>query len=440
MLLEFRVKNYKSFKDELVFSMLPAPKQKGLDYSILKKRAGNKEYKALCSAVVYGPNASGKTNIIGAMDTFKRIILRGHIKNDNEYNSWNKAAYNLELIPNNAKNWHQPIRFSVIFIEKKFHIEYSFDADIGSFLDKEYKRKITFEQLKVNGKLVFERKNDLLIESLEPIIKYLNKDFHQYADSAFLLAKRNLANDELFLMNGFKFMFSSKFVSLITDWLDIQLLIIYRADSVTSMFPNEIDTKMLSNINSLVIEKTAKCFGVLSNKIGYYRDKEKKHVRLQTTFDSLSESISAELYESYGTIRFLNIVPFIITALWLGKTLVIDEFDASIHPMALMNIVNIFHTDEINKKKAQLIFNTHNPIFLNSNMFRRDEIKFMERDDETHASIHYSLSDFGTSGENGVRNNEDYMKNYFINKYGAIKDVDFAPLFENLLNPYTEVE
>lgn len=87
-----------------------------------------------------------------------------------------------------------------------------------------------------------------------------------------------------------------------------------------------------------------------------------------------------------------------------------DEFDASIHPMALMNIVNIFHNDEVNINHAQLIFNTHNPIFLNSNMFRRDEIKFVERDEETHASTIYALSDFGTAGENGVRKGDDYMK------------------------------
>ena len=58
-----------------------------------------------------------------------------------------------------------------------------------------------------------------------------------------------------------------------------------------------------------------------------------------------------------------------------------DEFDASLHPMALMSIVGAFHNDEINKKGAQLIFNTHNPIFLNKNIFRRDEIKFVDRDD-----------------------------------------------------------
>jgi AAA15 family ATPase/GTPase len=129
----------------------------------------------------------------------------------------------------------------------------------------------------------------------------------------------------------------------------------------------------------------------------------------------------------------------VIRALLTGGTLVVDEFDASIHPMALMSIINIFHNDDINVHHAQLIFNTHNPIFLNSNLFRRDEIKFVERDDDTNSSVIYSLSDFGTTGEKGVRKHEDYMKNYFISQYGAIKDIDFTPIFEELISQVGEV-
>ena len=72
-------------------------------------------------------------------------------------------------------------------------------------------------------------------------------------------------------------------------------------------------------------------------------------------------------------------------------------------------------------------------MFLNSNIFRRDEIKFIERDEDTNNSILYTLSDFGTSGDKGVRQHEDYMKNYFAGRYGAIKDIDFTPIFEELL-------
>lgn len=65
-----------------------------------------------------------------------------------------------------------------------------------------------------------------------------------------------------------------------------------------------------------------------------------------------------------------------------GATLLVDELDASLHPMIIMSFIKIFHNDEINKNGAQLIFNTHNPIFLNKNLFRRDEIKFVEKEEK----------------------------------------------------------
>ncbi|MBQ3831482.1 MAG: AAA family ATPase [Spirochaetales bacterium] len=132
MLLEFRTKNYKSFSEELVFSMIPAPKQTGLDYSVRKQTAGSKEYKGLCSAIIYGPNASGKTNIIGAIDTMKAIVLRGNIRNTNVLESPNSAAATLELIPN--CNEDNPItEFSISFITNGFKFDYSFKIEIGQF-------------------------------------------------------------------------------------------------------------------------------------------------------------------------------------------------------------------------------------------------------------------------------------------------------------------
>ena len=84
MLLEFRTKNYKSFIEEVKFSMIAAPKQKGLDYSLCTEKVKGKQWKGLSSSVIYGPNAAGKTNIIGAMDVLRSIVLRGNIRNSEE--------------------------------------------------------------------------------------------------------------------------------------------------------------------------------------------------------------------------------------------------------------------------------------------------------------------------------------------------------------------
>ena len=146
--------------------------------------------------------------------------------------------------------------------------------------------------------------------------------------------------------------------------------------------------------------------------------------------DKKAKIVPAELFESLGTLRFMNLIIPVMRALQEGGVLVVDEFDTSIHPMAIMNLINVFHNDEINQRQAQLIFNTHNPIFLNSTLFRRDEIKFVEYGAE--GSEVYALSDFGT-GANGVRKGEDYLKNYFINKYGAIQEVDFSDFLKDVV-------
>ena len=175
MLLEFKTKNYKSFVDEMSFIMSPAPKQKGLDYSVQTTKIGAKNYKSLCSAVVYGPNASGKTNIIGAMDTMKSIIMRGNIRNADVPMSMNAASSLLELIPNCDSN-SAPVEFSIRFIENDMLIDYSMIVDLGGFLEKDHSRKILEEKLAVNEKPVFIR-NDKLEVSIPSCIKpYLNSN------------------------------------------------------------------------------------------------------------------------------------------------------------------------------------------------------------------------------------------------------------------------
>ncbi|MBT2289023.1 ATP-binding protein [Paenibacillus albidus] len=429
MLLEFRTKNFKSFQDELVFSMTPAPKQKGLDYSLLKEKIGAKEYKGLSSAVIYGPNASGKTNIIGAMDVLKNIILRGHIRNEDKKSKSNASASTLELIPNKADKNHNPVDFGIKFTDNGFLFEYRLSLDLGSFLDEDYERKVLTEDLYINEKMIFSRNPSLELGDTNIIRKYAINGFEENENSVRNLAKKNLTDDELFLMNGFKAMFSSKLVSIITDWLEDKFMVFCRADALQARPSSSKKDTLYINTT---VNDAARIFGINSNALGYLSSDEDSEPKLYSILDKKG-IVQADTFESFGTIRFVNMFPVVIDALLSGGTLVIDEFDASLHPMAIMSIVNIFHNDDLNTKNAQLIFNTHNPIFLNSNLFRRDEIKFVERDEETYRSTHYSLSDFGTSGEKAVRMGGDYMKNYFVSQYGAIKDVDFSSVFEKLL-------
>lgn len=429
MLLEFKTKNYKSFVDEMDFSMMPAPKQKGLDYSILSMKAGSKTYKGLSSAVIYGPNASGKTNVIGAMDTFRSIVMRGSIRNA-DVASPNAAASALELIPN-CNGVKEPTEFSVRFVDDGLMVEYFLKADLGSFMNSDYKRKILEEKLVVNEKQVFSRNDGLTVDLPSVIKEYVNKSIKRKTPKMLELAEDSLSDTELFLNNGFKSIYAAELVKRILSWFAEKFIVVYRSDDMR-LVRKFADPKANTVYVETTLTEAAKEFGITGNALGYKSTgkDEAEDTVLCSIFGN--KVLPAELFESYGTIRFINEFPLVILALLSGGTLVMDEFDASIHPMALMNIINIFHNDEINKNHAQLIFNTHNPIFLDASLLRRDEIKFVEREDDTGNSIHYALSDFKTA--DGIRKGEDYMNNYFVSRYGAIKDVDFSPILEKVIS------
>ena len=436
MLYEFRASNFKSFRDEFVFSLKPAQKQKGLDYSVHAEKLGRKTAKALCSAVIYGPNASGKTNIISAMGVLKNIVLSGSIRNGNDPLTPNAAANLLELIPNCNNTTRDPVSFSIEFSHGNLLFSYTLKISLGLFLEDLFPREILGEELQVNENLIFKReKNQVSCSNLTKIRAFLPKGGTRLDGTRSALIANSLQREELFLTNGFKSIVSPSLVARILDWFSHQFLVVCHAEAMT------VSPALSSKQNSPVplpdhFKEAMKNFGVAGHALGYVAQSEGQGAELcsfvidSTKKDKL-QGISAKVFESYGTIRFAQLYPLIERTLRTGAVLAIDEFDASIHPMVLINIVNCFHNDEINIHGAQLIFNTHNPIFLNSNYYRRDEIKFVEKDKATQGSVQYSLSDFGTKGKDGVRKNEDYLKNYFINRYGALVSIDFTDVFKH---------
>ena len=187
------------------------------------------------------------------------------------------------------------------------------------------------------------------------------------------------------------------------------------------------------------INKIAKEAGIFGSEFAYTTDNETHSTKLVSILNkgenAIVSSIDADRIESTGTMRLVYIMPAILIALKTGATLVMDEFDASLHPSIVMNIISLFHNDEVNENNAQLIFNSQNPIYLNNQLLRRDEIKFVERDAESGLSELYALSDFKTNdGKASVRKTSDYLKNYFVSRYGAIIDVDFTDIVLELLN------
>jgi AAA15 family ATPase/GTPase len=410
MLLQFSTENYKTFKEEMVFDMTANPNQEGmdLDYSLIHRTIDNEAFKILCSSVIVGPNASGKTNLFSAMDTLRSIILRGNILNAPDASSQNKASCFLERIPN-SHNPHKPVAFSIAFIESDYLIEYSLEIDLGAFLTPKYDRKVVSERLDINNKMIFKREfSDIVLGELDTIKHLLNPKF-----PADLTAVLSMEDTDLFLVNNFKSLCSIKLVALIKNWIENKFIIVFNEG--ISSFNLRPSHYLRKTLNEAVFE-----FGA-NNPIYFVQD----GAELKFASKTNDKILPSEEFESRGTLKFLEIFPVILEAYSNGATLVIDEFPFNLHTDGVLSIINAFHHDAHNIQGAQLIFNTHNLGLLTHAMFRRDEIKLMEFKDncnELYSIANYELSDRDLQ--------YDYDKNYLFGMFGAIKNVEFDTILQ----------
>jgi len=142
-------------------------------------------------------------------------------------------------------------------------------------------------------------------------------------------------------------------------------------------------------------------------------------------FEDLSE-FSMEEDESSGTKKYFALSGPILETLEKGEILIVDELANKLHPNLTCKLVELFNSKEMNPKNAQLIFNTHDTNLLSSDIFRRDQIWFVEKDRYGASSL-YSLGNFKSDT---VRKEDNYEKNYIKGKYGAVPYLgDFNKLF-----------
>ena len=434
MLLNFACDNFKSFRDGFQFNMVPEKRMTELDYSVLTEEIAGKKETGLSASVIYGPNAAGKTSIVNAMSCMRQIVLRGNVRDATDDRSGDHVSSGLMLAPFAFRDDAVPVRFDVSFTSGGIKYRYVLAVFLGAFLEKEVERYIDREQLYVNDTLVFDRTKDsvekLKLDGITDFLGYSLKDVEKTRKAM----SNNVTADSLLLVTDFNSFCSKKLVSEIRQWFEEQFIVVNSSDR-TRFYPGmpEDDGRAMINV---YINKIAQEAGIIGSDFAYVNDPETHTTKLMSVLqktDSKLYGMDADRIESVGTMRLISIMPVIISALRKGAVLVMDELDASLHPMIVMNLISIFHNDGVNTNGAQIIFNTHNPIYLNHSLLRRDEIKFVERDKETKSSSLYALSDFRANGEASVRKTSDYMKNYFISRYGAIEDIDFTDIIAEVL-------
>lgn len=428
MIEEFNFGNFWSFKEEQTLNMT-ASKIKSNNQILDSKNIIKTEEKLplIKSKAIYGANASGKSNIIKALVSFIRIISTS-VKDDTVLNILEPFKLSIESLK-------QPTFFQLVFRIKNVRYRYGFEAD-----EKSIKSEWLFYTPKKREQTLFIREKQEILEVNKKHFEEGNRfisllDFDDDENTIF-------RNNSLFLTSLSSFGFGKISKSIVKSISSIMVINglghsgMYstagkalenseKKDFILNFLKNA-DTG-INDIESVEITKESLPED-FDNDLKKDFEKGNIIISSRTQYDNENKKISDIPFvlsgqESEGTIKMFELSPFIYSALKDGRTLVIDEFDSRFHPLLTKKIVELFNS-ELNNN-SQLIFTTHDTNLLSSEILRRDQIDFVEKD-KYGASHLYTLVEI-----KGVRNNASFEKDYIQGKYGAIP---FLGNFSTLLN------
>ena len=398
MLVNFTVKNFRSFKEERTFSMEAASIKEHKESVINRNK-----YKLLPVAVFYGANSSGKSNILISMLSMRSIVIL-----DSERKPGQSLPYDPFALDETSKT--QPTFFEIQFIYKETLYRYGFEynkVEIVSewlyekkFGEKEYELFIrSGEEIEVNEKRFLEGK--LIKENnLTPKNRLFLSVVPQFNGE-----KSKLIFEWFLVFNGLSGLDDEKY-----------------GNFTSKVFLNEqysdIANKAQEFFNDLQLG-----FSEFSVELGD-KGNDIKELTTHNIYNQESEKIgtakfSKDKMESEGTKKVISLSGPIFDTLKRGGILIVDELDAKLHPLLTRNIVLLFMDPEKNTNGAQLIFATHDTNLLDLAIIRRDQIWFAEKDNVESTDI-YSLVEFKDEEGKKVRNDCDIKCNYIKGRYGAI--------------------
>ena len=394
MLLEFTVGNFLSFKDKKTFS-LEAGSISEHKNNIIKEG----KFKVLRSAVVYGANSSGKSNFIKALG-----FMLETIKNSSKLNSTDNLNVKPFLLCTETEQ--QPSFFEILFIDSEKRYRYGFELDNDKIhsewlfvLEANSKKEVPYFVRELEGIGVADIFEEA--KGLETKIRD-NGLFISVADQFNSLVSKNVLRKLSYVkvLSGIDHEDSVSMTNVLYNEDDLKIELINLIKNLNLGFNN-------FNINDDTKQKFKNRVSTIHKKY----DKEGKFVS-DVEFKMIEQ-------ESSGTNKLFDLAGYIVFTLYFGLQLIIDELDSKLHPILTQEIIKIFNNPETNPKKAQLIFTTHDTNLLGVNLFRRDQIWFIEKDD-FEATDMYSLLEFRDEDGNTVRKDRSFEKDYIRGRYGAI--------------------
>ena len=439
MLLNFKIKNFKSFKNETVFTLLSSMQKMHSDYVINKNISGN-NLRVLPMSVIYGANASGKSNIVLAMYILKKMVMEGNL------DSKELEAYISVLSFIRDNSWYEPIELEITFSTSNNIYRYGLEfTDIDAY-------SITKEYLFINGNEIFHRdKKNKIQMPINFLVKkgYIEKSEEDFANILLKKLNNTLDDKKLVISGAVNNLICGNYFNEILEWF-AKFNVVMNADDMNFQQKDlktiigqgdnekkEVGRKVFESDSVKEIMGFAE-FG--NQEIGFITETDKddlsmcsmyriplKEEKLANSPYYISMIVDSELMESKGTIHLIRLLQPFIDVLENGGVIVLDEMDASLHFEIVVSLIRIFNNKELNKNGAQLIFNTHNPIYLDGELLRHDQIVMVEKNKATLTSDIYALSDYK------LRPEERILKNYLAGKYGALPHMDLEIAFKHIL-------
>lgn len=423
MLIEFTLKNFRSFKDEATLCL----DAEGLPSNQAKLIQTDQGMSLLPSVAIFGANASGKTNIFKAMAFMLEAMRNTDITKP--------TTEHQLLLPFklNKISEEEPSLMQIVFWDSKLKIEYRYGFEIDkdrivtewlyivSRVNTNFTKKLVF--LRQKQAFEFGAESKLELEDLAPRVssKFL-------ALPIFAQLNHQISQDLLeFIKNIFIWDSNSFGLSNLAEAIaicnkDPQVLekvnkLINKSDTGIQSIDLRSERMLLSN-TPINVQKAFKEQNIDPKAYVTSLQAQTQH-RMQDDDASKLQYFNFLDHESAGTLKLFVLSTFIMRALETGGIFVIDELDSSLHPLLVQAIIDYLEDPDINTKGVQLIYSSHDVHMLSRRVnLRRDQIWFVEKNKKEESSL-VCLSEFK------IRNDFDVAKNYLLGRFGGVPALHF---------------
>ncbi len=423
MLLEFKVTNFRSIRETQILSLVASNSDKDLPQSVIDTNlVGLAQVKLLKGTAIYGANASGKSNFIQAVN-FVTQLVKGSVTRLLPGESIEVEPFKLD-----ESSSAKPSEFEVTFVANE--VRYCFGLVVEA-------RRVLEEYLMAypKGKKRVWYHRRFRRNSYE--WKKGSTDFEE--DKSLQQKTRENA---LFLSVAAQF--NHPQLTQIFEWFSEQFLFldlgyrnamhpVFTADLVSEKKYRERILSLLRSADLGVVDvqvqkepldfeelKKNASPSVLAKIERKEISENGRGVKLQIQLAHGGSTKAPVLLnflneESLGTQRFFALLGPWIKILESGATVFVDELETHLHPLLVKELLRLIFSKK-NEKGAQIIFTTHNPVFLDHDLMRRDQVWFTEKD-SSGATRLYPLTDYKP------RKEEALLKGYLAGRYGAIPDL-----------------